>query len=52
MDERSINRKEYGTLKFQQLVLTPDQTYFDVESIKTKDDVKMRIKTVIQPKDY
>lgn len=47
LKSRGLNRKLAGGLKFTKLRLVPDQLYFDVEKVRTKDDALLVAKTMI-----
>merc|ERR1711977_602669 len=40
-------RKVKGAIKFTKLRVCPDQTYFDVENVRTKDDALVSVKVMI-----
>jgi len=42
-----LNRKRIGLLRFKKLRLVPDQLYFDVEKVRTKDDALLTVKVMI-----
>merc|ERR1711959_736288 len=42
-----VNRKVRNALKFKKLRTCPDQTYYDVENVRTKDDALLTIKLMI-----
>jgi len=45
--ELGINRKVIGGLQFKKLRLVPDQLYFDVEKVRTKDDALLTVKVMV-----
>jgi len=42
-----LNRKRAGALRFKKLRLVPDQLYFDVEKVRTKNDALLTVKVMI-----
>merc|ERR1712046_39936 len=46
-DPDSNGRKVKGAVKFTKLRVCPEQTYFDVEGVRTKDDALVSIKVMI-----
>lgn len=42
-----VNRKVRNALKFKKLRTCPDQTYYDVEGVRTKDDALVTVKLMI-----
>lgn len=42
-----LARKRPGGLRFEQLRTCPDQTYYDVENVRTKDDALLTIRLMI-----
>lgn len=43
---RPVQVKLPGVLRFQKLRLTPDQTYFDVPNVRTRDDALITVKVM------
>merc|ERR1712139_108344 len=46
-DPDSNGRKVKGAVKFTKLRVCPEQTYFDVEGVRTKDDALVSVKVMI-----
>jgi len=46
-DVDNSGRKLKGAIKFTKLRVSPDQTYFDVEGVRTKDDALVCVKVMI-----
>jgi len=46
-DQDAIERKVKNALKFTKLRVCPEQTYFDVEGVRTKDDALVTVKVMI-----
>jgi hypothetical protein len=46
-DPASNGHKVKGAVKFTKLRVCPEQTYFDVESVRTKDDALISVKVMI-----
>jgi hypothetical protein len=46
-DVDSSGRKVKGAMKFTKLRVSPDQTYFDVEGVRTRDDALLSVKIMI-----
>jgi len=47
LHKHGVNRKLQGGLRFTKLRLIPDQLYFDVEKVRTRDDALLTVKTMI-----
>jgi regulator of protease activity HflC (stomatin/prohibitin superfamily) len=46
-DPDHVGRKVKGAIRFTKLRACPDQTYFDVENVRTKDDALVTVKVMI-----
>merc|ERR1712232_988915 len=43
----SVQRKLPGLLRFQKLRLTPDQVYFDISDVRSRDDARITVKATV-----
>merc|ERR1711977_469145 len=46
-DTKSMGRKVKGAVRMTKLRVCPEQTYYDVEAVRTKDDALVSVKVMI-----